>query len=79
MAQSKVPVNRMQQFTWIGCSAAIGAFIGIQSAGPPCLKQLVSLQSSPMAAEARRLYVSLSIDLSIYPPIHLSTYLSVHH
>ena len=59
VSQRSVQFNRVQKFTWIGCSSVVGAFIGVQTAGPECLKQVVALPSSPMANEARRLYVLL--------------------
>ncbi len=59
VSQQRFQFNRMQKITWIACSSIVGAFIGVQTAGPVCLKQVVALPSSPMANEARRLYVSL--------------------
>jgi hypothetical protein len=59
VSQQRIQFDRMQKITWIACSSVVGAFIGVQTAGPACLKQLVALPSSPMATEARRLYVPL--------------------
>jgi hypothetical protein len=91
VSHQSVQFNRMQKVTWIACSSVVGAFIGVQTAGPACLKQVVALPSSPMANEARRLYVhltypSISRKPSIFPPVfalgiqrsHLLSDLSSH-
>jgi hypothetical protein len=57
VSQKSIQFNRVQKITWIACSSVVGAYIGLQTAGPACLKQVVALPSSPMAVEARRLYV----------------------